>query len=700
MSENTFKLLKSQVGKAIYDLKWERFRLIQDEAIKAVVQTKKDIIISAPTASGKTEAAFLPAISEAIPEINTSLKIVYISPLKALINDQFFRIDNLCKYLKCKVTKWHGDASQTHKDKLLTTPSGILLITPESLESFLINRSSLIDELFKNVDFYVIDEVHSFVGGPRGDQLRSILNRLDSTIKRRPRRILLSATIGSLENYKIWLNNDDPFFIEDKNEGKGIKGSIRYFENNDDKESYYKELEKLTSTGKKLVFGTSKGHLEETCSTLKSFTKDDNSHIEIHHGSLSKEQREFVENRLRKEPLLSVFCTNTLELGIDIGNIDEISLISPPWSVASFIQKIGRSGRKEDSKIEFNFVLTNPPVTSKSHICDGLRVELIQSIALVELMLEGWCEPGSSQTNSYSTFVHQMMAHMAQKRSTNSDKIWNEISSKSFSEKVSKTDFNEIIEHLTNTDYINRDGRGNYILGNKGDRLTEHYDFYSVFFTPDEWTIHAETKKLGTIPLKNIFREGDTILFSGKKWKVKNVDFSDKVLQVIPAKVGNPPKFLGTGGTNHKKVHQMMKSIYEGEEIYRYLTDSSSLFLESTRKTYKILSESDKFLPFFMGSGVCNVAAFILRTAGHDFEDLDFALYLNDLSKSDALDILKKYNDRTSINNLVSDVPIEELFFEKFDHLLPKSILRKSFINSLFDVDNYLNFLKISENQK
>ena len=261
-NHNTFDLLKPEVGKAIWDLKWERFRAIQDDSIKTVVQLKKNIIISAPTAGGKTEAAFLPTISESIPQINESLKIVYISPLKALINDQILRIEKLCQYLNCKVIRWHGDALQSKKQKFLKNPSGVLLITPESLESFLINRSSIMYNLFKNIDFYIIDEVHSFVGGSRGEQLKSVLSRIDSIIKKKPRKILLSATMGSLENYRVWLGGDDPIFIEDKNEGKGVKGSIRFFEN-EDKKYYLNELVNITSQGKQLIFGNAKGHLEK-----------------------------------------------------------------------------------------------------------------------------------------------------------------------------------------------------------------------------------------------------------------------------------------------------------------------------------------------------------------------------------------------------------------------------------------------------
>ena len=309
-----------------------------------------------------------------------------------------------------------------------------------------------------------------------------------------------------------------------------------------------------------------KGIWKKTSTDLKSESQKYSDNIDIHHGSLSKEHREFVENRLKTEPNISVFCTNTLELGIDIGDIDEVLLISVPWSVSSFIQKIGRSGRKEKSK-EFSFVLNSPPVTTQSHICDGLRCELIQSIALVELMLNKWCEPGSAQTNSYSTLVHQVMAYLAQRRQTTLEKIWIEIAQKSFSRKIVRADFDEIINHLIKKDFIQKESRDTLILGSEGDRLTEYYNFYSVFFTPEEWTIYNDSKKLGTIPLRNIFREEDTVLFSGRKWKVKIVDYKDKVLQVIPAKGGIPPKFPPSKGIIHEEIHKKMKEIYKNEEF-------------------------------------------------------------------------------------------------------------------------------------
>lgn len=696
----TFDLLKQPIQKAIWDLQWSSFRRIQDESISAITQTVNDIIISAPTAFGKTEAAFLPTISESVPDINKKLKIVYISPLKALINDQFSRVENLCKHLDCKITKWHGDASQTIKKKFLDNPSGVLLITPESLESFLINRKPLLLNIFKDVDYYVIDEVHSFVGGGRGDQLKSVLNRLDMLISRRPRRVLLSATIGNVENYKNWLGNDGPILIEDKESGKGIRGSIRFFEETENRRQFYEELQRIVSNGKKLIFGNSKGYLEEVCSTLKSMLKDDEKYLEIHHGSLSKDQREFVEDRLKKETHISVFCTNTLELGIDIGDIQEVVMINPPWSVSSLIQKIGRSGRKDDAKIEFNISLVQNPITKDSHVCDGLRSDLIQSLALVELMLEGWCEPGNSQTNGYSTFVHQLLAYVAQERLTTKKLISQNILQKSFSSTVSPEDFELILENLKIQNYLHNDGKGCLTLGSEGDKLTENYDFYSVFFSPEEWTVFSDDRKLGTIPLINIYREGDCLLFSGKKWAVQGVDFQDKVMMVTPTKTGNPPKFTGRGGSIHKVIHEKMKNVFLGHDEYKVLKDESGVSLNQARSTFRLLSSDENFMEVFGGTGVSRIIACVLRREGIDFEDLDYVFYLNNSTKSKAMELLEKYQTKESLIGLLDEFPVEDLQFEKYDHLLPREVLRKSFYATFFDFKNYSEFLDQIKNRK
>ncbi|MDE0092701.1 MAG: hypothetical protein OXN83_05410, partial [Oligoflexia bacterium] len=208
--------------------------------------------------------------------------------------------------------------------------------------------------------------------------------------------------------------------------------------------------------------------------------------------------------------------------------------------------------------------------------------------------------------------------------------------------------------------------------------------------------IYNESKKLGMIPLQNIFHEKDTILFAGKKWIVKAIDYKAKILQVTVSKGGNPPLFGGYGDTIHYQIHQKMKDIYEGQVSYRYLTDEAEHFLKLSKQTYKKLIKSEHFLPIFRGSGTCKLVSFILRSKGIEFDDIDtnIGIYLKNFNRVKTIKILKEFKNIQQINSLLSDIPLEKLYLEKYDHLLPKSILKKSFINSIFDIKNFLEYIK------
>ena len=298
-------LLKKEVQEIIEFKKWE-LRPLQNQTIECIINKTEDIIISAPTASGKTEAALFPSISETYPDIKKQLKIIYISPLIALINDQYER---LCKLnesdsLKIKITKWHSEVSYYKKELFLNQqPHGILIITPESLESFLVNQRSL--NIFKNVEYYIIDEFHDFLGEIRGDQLRSILNRIDDIALKKPRKILLSATLSGDESCRKWLNKTNVEYIKDSERRREISRSIKYFEGAN-YNKYYENLNKVTLENKSLIFGNSKRNLEVVCHSFKKYTKN-NEKIEIHHGSLDKQIRKKVEDKLKKKNDISVF---------------------------------------------------------------------------------------------------------------------------------------------------------------------------------------------------------------------------------------------------------------------------------------------------------------------------------------------------------------------------------------------------------
>ena len=196
-SAGFFKLHEA-IRKWIYEQKWDELREIQELAVDPILGKERDVILAAPTAAGKTEAAFLPICSVLLTERKPSIEAVYIGPLKALINDQFERLETLCERLQIPVCKWHGDVSTNAKSRLLGSPQGILLITPESLEALFMRRGSAIPSLFKHVSHLVIDELHAFIGAERGAQLQSLLHRLEHAVDRRIPRIGLSATLGNM----------------------------------------------------------------------------------------------------------------------------------------------------------------------------------------------------------------------------------------------------------------------------------------------------------------------------------------------------------------------------------------------------------------------------------------------------------------------------------------------------------------------
>ena len=702
-------LLKPKIQQII-DFKGWSLRPLQNKAIECIINKTEDIIISAPTASGKTEAALFPTISETYPDIQTQLKILYISPLIALINDQYER---LCKLnegdsIKINITKWHSEVSYSKKTHFLKEkPFGILVITPESLESFLVNQRAL--RIFENIEYYIIDEFHDFLGEIRGDQLKSILNRIDEIALKKPRKILLSATLDGDKSCREWLHFSDTEYLTDQDTKQKPLRSVQYFED-ENRNKYYKKLDEVTSKNKSLIFGNSKAKLELVCHEFKNHIKnhtDNKKLIEIHHGSLDKKIREKVETKLKEKNNISVFCTNTLELGIDINNTDQVSLLEPPFSVSSFVQRIGRSGRKKGARIKFNLFPTMiPPYTTAF---SQLRTTLIRSLALIDLKQEGWIEPKEFQTYTYSIFVHQMLAILAQ--NSPSSIFINELYMhlKAFHKKVSTDDYKQILNYLIKQEYLSQNSEERISLGIKGINLTKTHDFYSVFSTEKEWDLfEADTKKhLGTVSRTQKIKENDILLFSGTTWKVLEIHQNFNKINLTPITDDRIklPKFISGGGSIHRKVHEKMLSIYEGSNFYSFLNEEGNKALQNSRQEYQRLLQFNKtFIPMFMGSQVTELISFILhqeRKKNYYIRPCYIGLYSLEIDRFDLSNLLKeKYCTRKSIESLVQKVQRERLQLEKYDYLLPDPILQKSYIDHQFSFNDYLDYLNTISFQK
>lgn len=730
MSDN-FKRLDPIVQKWVYKQGWEDLRDIQKDSIDPILSEQKDVIISASTASGKTEAAFLPACT-AIAGEKEGFGILYISPLKALINDQYRRLETLCEMLDMSVTSWHGDSSQSKKKMARKNPQGILLITPESLESLFIREAGWVRESFAPLKFIIIDEYHSFIGSERGSQLQSLLYRLECLLNRQKNpipRIALSATLGDMEKIPDCLRPtkslDYQMIIG--SQGHNLKLQLRgYIELKDieyDSEDEFslaplptdqqiaKDLYEILRGKSHLIFANSRKRTENFSAMLSDLCKQNIVPNEFfpHHGSLAKELRIDLEARLQKERLpTTAVCTMTLELGIDIGKVNSVAQVTAPHSVASLRQRLGRSGRRNEPSILRMFISENE-LKGNSSTSDKLRMELLQSIAMVRLLVAKWYEPADTSLFHFSTLLHQILAVTAQWGGVQAEQLWTILCESGTFNKVTIDHFKTLLSHMGEKRLISQISSGELVLAEVGEKLVDHYTFYAVFNTPEEFRIIYEGKTLGTLPVDSVVVEGQHIIFAGRRWKIKEVDSDKKVIYVISAKGGKPPKFGGGGMSLHNIVRQEMLQVYLDEEsridvggLKIEFLDSIArdLFLEGLSffraldlKNKRIINNGNQILIIpWMGSKIVNTLTFILRHNGYSADSYGGIIEITDADRFDIYHLLKGLRKENTPTNteLAEIVPDRET--EKYDYLLPESLLNIGFGAKMFDVEGTLEW--------
>ena len=502
----------------IYRSGWQNLRGIQVAAGEAIFGTDDNVLLSASTASGKTEAAFFPIITLLSEHPPASVGCLYIAPLKALINDQFLRLNDLLEEAEIPVWHWHGDVSDSHKRKLMKHPSGILQITPESLEAMLIRRHGEIGRLFGDLRFIVIDEIHSFLRGDRGMQVFCLIQRLERLTGVRPRRIGLSATIGEPEAVGRLLSSGTgrkTLIPQAKAPGMRWRLSAEHFyktppqaaeadpvdgtpvppvqaapaEAPDDTapasaDPGYAYIFEHTKGKKCLVFSNSREECEEVTSTLRGYceAKHEPDRFLIHHGNLSVAYRESAEMAMKDEDTALTTCTTaTLELGIDIGKLERAFQLGAPWTVSGFLQRMGRTGRRGDPE-EMWFVLREEHAEARSVLPETVPWELLQCISLVQLYLEDrWVEPPREGRLPFSLLYHQTMSTLASLGEMSPAELASRVLTLAPFGNIGSEDYRLLLEHLLETDQIQRTENGGLIVGLAGERVVNNFKFFAVF---------------------------------------------------------------------------------------------------------------------------------------------------------------------------------------------------------------------------
>ena len=555
---NSFALLNRDMQKYIYENGWKSLSKIQDAAIKHMYSSENNLILAAPTASGKTEAAFLPAISRST-DIKEKLKILYISPLIALINDQYKRVFDMCKDLDISVISWHSEASKAKKDKLIENPRGILLITPESLEAMLINNKDKAEKLFYDLDYIIIDEIHGFLNTNRGLQLKSLLVRIQEYCKNPPRMIGLSASIGDM-NYDLAKNffiNDRPTNILLDRSKNDLEKTIDYIPSNDINKEIVEKIIEYTRNSSALVFPNSRMKVEMLAYMLKKEIEDRNlaTRVFSHHSSISKIQRQAIEEFAKEgRENFIIVATSTLELGIDIGSVDRVIQVGSVASVLSLAQRLGRSGRKIRKSI-IHQISTNP-------------WDLLQALGALCLYEKGILDKIDPVSKAYDIFAHQVLSNLLEKNGLRIEDYYKE-KNQAFDD-IDDEEFKILTDFMVEKNFI-EEIDGEYILGLEAEKLMTMGSFYNQFISKSTYRVYFEKQLLGEIELGEYLDRSDRIFLAGSPREINSINHKQKKISVKKSEDTNSKSFYSSGSFEISgQIRAEMENILINLDTYNF----------------------------------------------------------------------------------------------------------------------------------
>lgn len=721
------------VQEYIYQNHWENLRSIQVAAADAIFNTDENVLLTASTASGKTEAAFFPIITLFSEDMPSSVGCIYIGPLKALINDQFSRLNDLCAEADIPVWHWHGDVAQSHKAKLMRHPSGILQITPESLEALLLHKHAAIAKLFGDLRFVVIDEVHSLLRGDRGGQTLCLIERLSRIAGVNPRRIGLSATIGDPEGTgeflslgtgrktiipKIdakgskWRLSMEHFYVKDAQaaEDKQIPGALPVLEEKTDDAPANADpgigyIFEHTRGKKCLVFVNSREECEMVTTTLRHYCElnHEPDRFLVHHGNLSTSYRETAEGIMKDDSqYMTTVTTATLELGIDIGRLERAFQIDAPWTVSSFLQRMGRTGRRELPP-EMWFVIREDEPEVRAMLPTTIPWKLLQGIALVQLYLEErWVEPPRLDRLLFSLLYHQTMSTLASCGELSPRALADRVLRLHYFHRITQEDYRVLLRHLIATDHIQQTEQGGLIVGLAGERVINSFKFYGVFQESEEYTVRSESQELGTVVSPPPV--GEKLAIAGHVWQVLDVDHKRRLIYCQQVKGSVPAYFGQCPGDLHTKILTRMRRVLQEDRQYPYLMKNAVARLEQARFTAAHSGAAEKPLINLGGNMWCLlpwVGTYTFLTMERflkikcadrlGLRNLDSArpFFIQFTMKADESAFFRVLAEeiRKPIDPMELVYPKELPLFDKYDEYLPEELVKKGFALGVLDVD-------------
>ena len=701
--QEAFDRLAPPLQRWLWEQGWSGLRAAQAEALAPILEGQQDVVIAAATASGKTEAAFLPLLTRLWQGDGQGV-VLYVAPMKALINDQRERLSLICERLELPVYPWHGDIGEAPRKRFVAAPRGVVLITPESLESLLFRKGAELRYLFGRLEAIVVDELHAFIGNERGRQLQSLLHRLEAALGRRVQRVGLSATLGDMglaadflrpdegENIRLIVSTALPkalrlvlkaipqSAVDDEGGCEGAAHSM-----------IAAALFNNLRTANYLIFPNTTGRVEFYADALRRHCEA--AHVPVtffpHHGRLNKSERESAEFALKRGHLpVSAICTSTLEMGVDIGSIRGIVQIGAPETVASLCQRIGRAGRREGEMAElWQYCVTADPA-GYADCVDGLHEDLLQAIAVIRLFLARWYELPAANALHYSTLVQQILSLIGERCGVTAAETYRLLCLSGPFRGVGETDFVELLRALAANGLLMQDANRVLLHGALGEKRVNHFTFFAAFQDTREYRLRHAGKELGTLPLKRIHGIGDALIFAGRRWRIIDIDHDKLRVELVGASAGKLPKMGGSGMPVHDRIREEMRAVLAETENPEWLDAKACEVLAEARRHYAalrlcketlIMEGRTAYLFPWRGDATQDALAHLLRARGLVAENFGICVKIRGTTAIRVSDALAE------IAAAPLPAPVEVLnrqetgVAEKWDWALPDRLFFESF---------------------
>lgn len=532
-------------------------------------------VVLAPTAGGKTEAAFFPVISQMLTDGWSGLSVLYVSPIRALLNNQEQRLQRYFELVGRRAVCWHGDTSQGNKRRVVTDPPDCLLTTPESLEAILVSANIDHREFFKNVRIVIIDELHAFAGDDRGWHLLSVFARIQRLAGRDIQRIGLSATVGNPDEMLEWLSSGS------KRQGHVVSPPLAMKQSPEVQLDYVGTLENaakiislLHRGEKRLVFCDSRSRVEQ----LTLFLRERQVETFVSHSSLGVEERRAAEHAFAQKQNCVIVATSSLELGLDVGDLDRVIQIDAPSTVSSFMQRMGRTGRRDGTRSNCLFLATSD---------DGL----LRAAALLDLWQRGHVEPVHAPPKPFHILAQQLLALVLQERGIG-HRAWIEwVSDVPAFAQMDPARVEEVVQHLLATGILWCDD-GILYFGPEGEAEYGRKNFLellSVFTSPPLFRVFSGQKELGHVHESTFFKRQDgpvILVLAGRSWKTNHLDWKRRIAYVEPTDERGRSRWLGEGQFLSFGVCQAIRHILAADSAEPFWSQRATAKMEEIRTEY------------------------------------------------------------------------------------------------------------------